>query len=134
MAQLQDGELKRVDLNASRTESSAAVYSGLADRGRRRIRTTIRREGRPGKGRLAHSRHGHAVIWERERYDVFRLGKLERADLLRLEFGRGRIVAAIGVRIAWSQVWAICVWIELSAIAGVFDSGLRVYMVHKGWP
>src|SRR3977135_3093589 len=71
-------------------------------------------------------------MWERERYDVFRLGKLERADLLTHEFGRERIVAAIGVRIAWSQVWAICVWIELSAIAGVFDSGLRVYMVHKG--
>ena len=35
------------------------------------------------------------------------------------------IVAAIGVRIARSQVLAICVRVELRAIAGVFDNGLR---------
>src|SRR5947208_16664532 len=35
------------------------------------------------------------------------------------------IVAAIGVRIARSQVLAICVRVELRAIAGIFDNGLR---------
>src|SRR3982751_2232134 len=35
------------------------------------------------------------------------------------------IVAAIGVRIARSQVLAICVRVELRAIAGIFDNGFR---------
>src|SRR5882757_3240805 len=35
------------------------------------------------------------------------------------------IVAAIGVGIARSQILAICVRVELRAIAGVFDDGLR---------
>ena len=35
------------------------------------------------------------------------------------------IVAAVGVRIARSQVLAICIRVELRAIAGVFDNGLR---------
>ena len=34
-------------------------------------------------------------------------------------------VAAIGVRIARSQVLAICIRVELRAIAGIFDNGLR---------
>jgi hypothetical protein len=36
---------------------------------------------------LAISRHGHAVVWEREWYHVFRFGKLEHADLFMKEFG-----------------------------------------------
>src|ERR1700730_15213756 len=35
------------------------------------------------------------------------------------------IVTAIGIRIARSEILAICVRIELRAIAGVFDNGLR---------
>src|SRR6266404_6342831 len=35
------------------------------------------------------------------------------------------IVAAIGVRIARSEVLAICVRVKLCAIAGIFDNGLR---------
>src|SRR5438876_1785612 len=35
------------------------------------------------------------------------------------------IVAAIGIRIARSQVLAICVRVELRAIAGIFDNLLR---------
>jgi hypothetical protein len=42
---------------------------------------------------------------------------------------RGRVavlpVAAIGVRIARSQVLAICIRVELRAIAGIIDNGLR---------
>ena len=58
-------------------------------------------------------------------------GKPERTDLFMKRFGGDSVVAAIGVRIAWSQVSAICFRIELRAIAGVFDSGLRVYVAHK---
>jgi hypothetical protein len=81
--------------------------------------------------RLVLSRHGHAVVWEREWYDVFGVRKLERADLSTEEFGGEPILAAVGVRIARSQVSATCVRVELSAIAGVFDHGLRVYVTHE---
>jgi hypothetical protein len=80
---------------------------------------------------LGLSRHGHAVVWEREWYHLFRFRKLERADLSTKEFGGEPILAAIGIRIARSQVSATCVRVELSAIAGVFDHGLRVYVTHE---
>jgi len=35
------------------------------------------------------------------------------------------VVAAIGVRVARSKVLAICIRVELRAIARIFDNGLR---------
>jgi hypothetical protein len=66
-----------------------------------------------------------AVAWKREWYYFFRREKLEHADLLRKDVGGEPIVAAVAVGITGSQVSAICVRIELRAIARVFDRGLH---------
>src|SRR5882757_6373386 len=50
------------------------------------------------------------------------LGRLRRHPVLPVVVA---IVAAIGVRIPRSEVLAICVRIELRAIAGIFYNGLR---------
>src|SRR5258708_33387676 len=57
-----------------------------------------------------------------------------RPAMITVRIGLGRlrlhrrivaIITAIGVRITRSQVLTICVWVELRAIAGVFDNSLR---------
>src|SRR5260370_41482585 len=50
-----------------------------------------------------------------------RLGLARR----RLARGFAGIIPAIGIRITRSQILTICVWVELRAIAGVFDNSLR---------
>jgi hypothetical protein len=41
--------------------------------------------------RLSLSRFGHAVVWQREWYQVFRFGKLADADMFMSEFGGERM-------------------------------------------
>jgi hypothetical protein len=59
---------------------------------------------------------------------LFQLSVVHPIVMVQTRF-HGRVavlpVAAIGVRIARSQVLAICIWVELRAIPGIFDNGLR---------
>ena len=46
-----------------------------------------------------------------------------------IPLGGGLLIVAVGV--AWAFILAICVRIELRAIARVFDRGPRMYVAHK---
>jgi hypothetical protein len=57
-----DGELKRVDMNASRTGSSATVYFELRDLHRFQIATFEPRSGMRPRATLPHPAAGIAVV------------------------------------------------------------------------